>query len=433
MPATQTQATRLLELLPRLEHAVLEEKRPADQVFAEICRAHREWGARDRRLFGDALFACFRWRGWLMGQTPAAQLALAGWLDGLGQLALRQLAEQAGLNLPVATPDALEEKARALSALLRAEKTPEQLVPEWTLPLLVGDVHRHREAFQHRPPVWLRVTPEQVPAVLAFFNQKTPRTTVHQRVPGAVAVTPPADLQGLRAATGVAAIVQDLASQVVGLLCAPRPGEAWWDVCAGAGGKTLHLAAQMQNRGSILATDVRVGALRELEKRVAAAGVTIVRTRKEGRGAGDEGRVLKDEGRGGTGSGALATRHSSLVPFDGVLVDAPCSGIGTWNRNPDMRWRTAAADVAAKAAVQREVLARAARGVRPGGVLVYAVCTVTAAETMDVAGEFGRSHPDFAAEPVAHSLTGERQAGNFWIWPWAGPCDGMFCARWRRG
>jgi 16S rRNA (cytosine967-C5)-methyltransferase len=116
-----------------------------------------------------------------------------------------------------------------------------------------------------------------------------------------------------------------------------------------------------------------------------------------------------------------------------VLVDAPCSGIGTWNRNPDMRWRTAAADVAAKAAVQREVLARAARGVRPGGVLVYAVCTVTAAETTDVAGGFGRSHPDFAAEPVAHPLTGERQVGVFWIWPWDGPCDGMFCARWRRG
>lgn len=412
MPAAQTQALRLLELLPELERTVIAERRPADQFFAGCCRLHPEWGARDRRIFGDTLFACFRWRGWLEGLPPARALALAGWLEGLQHPALSELAAQAALQLPAIVPEKLEDKAHGLSALLGDEKHLSALLPGWTLPLLStsgATAQQQLEAFQRRPPVWLRVAPGQVPAVLAFFNGQGPRAAAHPRVPGAISVTPPANLQGLRAATGVAAVVQDLASQVVGLLCAPRPGEHWWDVCAGAGGKTLHLAAQMQNRGAILATDVRSGALRELGKRAAEAGITIVRTQPAG-----------------------AAQSNARETFTGVLVDAPCSGIGTWNRNPDMRWRTDAAEVAAKAVLQAEILERASRGVRPRGVLVYAVCTVTTLETTGVADAFTRAHPEFQPDAAAHPLTGARAPGSYWIWPWDGPCDGMFCARWRR-
>ncbi len=466
MPPAQTQATRLIELLAMLEHAVSAERRPADQVFAGCCRAHHEWGSRDRRIFGDVLFAYFRWRGWLAGLPPARALALAGWLDGLAHPALVELATQAELKLPTVTPETLDGKARELSALLGDEKKLSALLPDWTLPLLessAGGAQQHLEAFQRRPPVWLRVAPEQVAAVLAFFNTPNPRAAAHPHIPGALCVKPPANLQGLRAATGVAAIVQDLASQVIGLLCAPQPGERWWDVCAGAGGKTLYLAALMQNRGALLATDVRAGALRELEKRAAAAGVTMVRTRRigdEGRGIydlrfmiddlkkhdterADVGRPFAEQGAHvGFGAQDLpsrrderSTRDSGLATrdiFDGVLVDAPCSGIGTWNRNPDMRWRTDVTDVAAKAALQAEILERASHSVRPGGALVFAVCTVTAAETSVVTEKFSRAHPEFIAESVPHPLTGEKLPGTFFIWPWQGPCDGMFAARWRR-
>jgi len=208
MPAAQTQALRLVELLPELERVVVVERRPADQFFAACCRMHHEWGSRDRRLFGDALFAYFRWRGWLAGLPPARALALAGWLDGLQHPALRELAAQAGLTLPAATPDTLAGKAQALSGLLGTTKDIAALLPDWTRPLLAttdASVQQYLEAFQRRPPVWLRVAPEQVPAVLEFFNQPGPRATAHPRVPGAVAVTPPANLQGLRAATAVAA------------------------------------------------------------------------------------------------------------------------------------------------------------------------------------------------------------------------------------
>ena len=236
MPAEQTQATRLLELLPELDRAVCMERRPADQEFARLCRAHHEWGARDRRFFGNAVFAFFRWRGWLaelLPARPAAALALSGWLDGLAHPALRRLATQAGLSLNVVTPDRLTEKARTLSALLGREKKVEQLIPDWTPPLLaVPDdadrnlaLARHLEAMQHRPPVWLRVAPEHTAIVLEFFNREQRRAVADHRIAGAIAVTPPANLTGLYAAINLAVIVQDLAAQCVGLLCAPQAGE----------------------------------------------------------------------------------------------------------------------------------------------------------------------------------------------------------------
>ena len=412
MPAEQTQAACLLTLLPELDRAVCAERRPADQEFAQLCRAHREWGSRDRRIFGDVLFAWFRWRGWLaelLPARPAAALALAGWLDGLLHPALRRLAAQANLELSSAVPESIVEKARTLSALLGVGKKMEQLVPNWTPALLVTtpdiSLEKHLAAVQRRPPVWLRIAPAEVAAVLEFFGD---RVAEHPPITGAMAIQPPANLPGLRTATGIAAIVQDLASQCVGVICAPHPGERWWDACAGAGGKTLHLAAQMNNTGSILATDIRPAALRELERRVAETGTKIIRTQR-----------------------------IEFVPageiFDGVLVDAPCSGIGTGNRNPDMRWRTTAADVVARAATQRQLLTQVATHVRPGGVLVYAVCTITRTETLDVLSDFLAAHAEFQSERFAHPLTGAPVAdGMAWVWPWDGPCDGMFIARLRR-
>jgi 16S rRNA (cytosine967-C5)-methyltransferase len=434
MPAEQTQAARLLQLLPELERAVCVERRPADQSFAQLCRVHREWGARDRRFFGDVLFGWFRWRGWLaelLPAQPAAALALVGWLEGLEHPALRLLAAQAVLKLPTKSgtgfqpvgqrpntgqrpvpptaPANIAAQAHALSGLLGIDRQPEQLVPAWTPMVLAAapgaGLPQYLAAMQRRPPVWLRVAPGRVAAVLNFFG---PRATPHARVAGAIAVTPPANLPGLRAATGIAAIVQDLAAQCVGLLCAPRPGERWWDVCAGAGGKSLHLAALMNNTGSILATDVRPAALHELERRAAEAGATIIQTRR-------------------------MNVASTDAQFDGVLVDAPCSGLGTWNRNPDMRWRTPATDIATRAATGRELLARVAPHVRPGGALVYAVCTITRAETLDVLADFLRAHPEFQPEACTHPLTGATcDDGIVWVWPWDGPCDGMFIARLRR-
>ena len=277
----------------------------------------------------------------------------------------------------------------------------EKLVPEWLRGELFepdANFARFVDAIQRRPPTWLRVQADKLDVVAPLLGTAGP--AVGQALPFIGAV----NLDLVRNEAGNCFEVQDLASQCVGLVCAPKAGESWWDVCAGAGGKSLHLASLMGPTGRIIATDIRANALRELQRRANAAGIHTI-----------------------TVAAPLDTRHSTL--FDGVLVDAPCSGIGTWSRNPDMRWRTAATVVAEKAKIQADLLARAADAVKPGGTLVYAVCTVTRAETVDVVGTFLKTREDFVRQPVPHPLSGAETNGDVWIWPWDGPCDGMYIAR----
>ena len=429
LTAVEKQMELVVPLVRRLDGLVRDERRPADAELAQIWRAHREWGARDRRFFGDAVFAFFRWRGWLADLLPErwpTAVAAACWLDALPHPAALGLRTQAGLTAPLAVrlpavrpsnPSAasLSDKARELAAMLKVQppRAPAQLVPAWVPELLVqpdglspsAALTQYLESFQSRPPLWLRMAPQAVPAALAFFNQPTPRAAAHPVLTDAVRVAGAVDLNGLRKAVGAVFEAQDLSAQCVGRVCAPQPGARWWDACAGAGGKALHLAALMHNRGTILATDVRAAALGELRRRAAAAGATIIRTRR-----------------------SEPTREN----FDGVLVDAPCSGLGTWNRNPDMRWRTTAAAIAACATTQRQLLAQAAARVQPAGVLVYAVCTVTRAETTDMVHDFLGRHPDYQPDRFPHPLTGREVCGAAWVWLWDGPCGGMFIARMRR-
>jgi 16S rRNA (cytosine967-C5)-methyltransferase len=219
--------------------------------------------------------------------------------------------------------------------------------------------------------------------------------------------------------------IQDLASQLAGHACAPQPGEIWWDACAGEGGKTLHLSDLMQNKGLIWATDRSARRLRQLRDRAARAGMFNYRTADW------------------DGDARLPTR----TKFNGILVDAPCSGVGTWQRNPHARWTTTPADVRELAGVQTRLLAHAAPALKPGGRLVYAVCTLTRSETVAVADAFTAAHPDFAPSPVfapppsAHGAQPAPRAtptsdlclsSSVLLWPHEIDANGMFLAAWTR-
>jgi len=114
------------------------------------------------------------------------------------------------------------------------------------------------------------------------------------------------------------------------------------------------------------------------------------------------------------------------------MVDAPCSGWGTWSRNPDARWRSSRRDVAQCATRQLKILNNVKWCVKPGGVLIYAVCSITCPETEEVVMNFLDQQEDFKLEPFTHPLTGEQTNGQLQIWPWESPGDGMFIARLRR-
>jgi 16S rRNA (cytosine967-C5)-methyltransferase len=206
--------------------------------------------------------------------------------------------------------------------------------------------------------------------------------------------------------------IQDIASQAVGWLCDPKPGETWWDACAGEGGKLLHLSDLMQNKGLIWASDRAAWRLQKLKRRTARAKAFNYRAE------------LWD------GGAKLPTK----TKFDGVLVDAPCSGVGTWQRNPHARWTTDVKDVLELGEVQKRLLANVAGSVKPGGKLIYSVCTLTRKETTEVVEDFNGRHTEFEpmilpVEKVSRTLT---SAATVTIWPQDLGGNGMFVAAWRR-
>ncbi|MHB8828408.1 MAG: 16S rRNA (cytosine(967)-C(5))-methyltransferase RsmB [Syntrophales bacterium] len=168
--------------------------------------------------------------------------------------------------------------------------------------------------------------------------------------------------------------VQDEASQLISHLLAPQPGERALDFCAGAGGKTLHIAALMQNSGEITAVDKNRAKLDQLVAEAKRLGVTIVRSVQ--------------------GDGAKRNAAIGKI-FDRVLVDAPCSGLGTLRRNPEIRWRLALNDISALQQKQADLLRNAAECVRPGGHLAYCVCTTTPEETTEIVANFLKSDNRF--------------------------------------
>ena len=215
--------------------------------------------------------------------------------------------------------------------------------------------------------------------------------------------------------------VQDEGSQLLALLTDAKRGEMVVDFCAGAGGKTLALGAAMRNTGRLYAFDVAGHRLEALKPRLARSGlsnvypVQIAHERDE--------RIKRLAGK-----------------IDRVLVDAPCSGLGTLRRNPDLKWRQSPQAVQELNAKQIAILSGAARLLKPGGQLVYATCSLLASENEAVCSAFAAGHPTFApidAEallvelkvPVGGDLT---QAGNLRLWPHLHATDGFFAATWTK-
>jgi len=204
--------------------------------------------------------------------------------------------------------------------------------------------------------------------------------------------------------------VQDGGSQLACEAVAARAGETVIDLCAGAGGKTLALAAAMANAGTLIASDTDRGRLSRLGPRAERAGALVAET------------VLLDPGRE---LDALAKWRQSA---DAVLVDAPCSGTGTWRRNPEARWRLAPSDLERFAKIQTRLLEIADQLVRPGGRLIYVVCSLLDAEGPDQIGAFLAAHPEWHADPPALPLGRPRGTGMR-LTPFHDGTDGFFIAR----
>ncbi len=260
--------------------------------------------------------------------------------------------------------------------------------------------------FQHEPRLWLRARPGQGQVLAAKLKD----AVLHESVPDALWYQGRQDLFRTSPFHEGKFEVQDLSSQVVGHICAPTPGSTWWDVCAGEGGKTLHLCDLMQNKGTVWASDPAEWRLTNLKRRAARAKLFNYRL--------------------------APWAHKDHLPtktkFDGVLVDAPCSGTGTWGRNPQARWTTTLQDVQELAEIQLSILNKVAGSVKSGGNLVYAVCTLARPETLGVAEAFTKAHPEFEPMEIANPAKPEQRGTRFELLPQEMGANGMFVAAWRR-
>jgi 16S rRNA (cytosine967-C5)-methyltransferase len=377
--------------------AVLRFDRPADAVLSAFFRAHPALGAHDRGFVADSVYAMLR-------RKRLLEFALAE--IGVDQpdprgLALAALGRVCGLNLrEVAAGVAHDELAR-LEALKGAARGPLPLaiecdLPDWVvdrvLPVL-GETSLLglARALAQPAPLDLRVNlvaanRDAVAAALAADGieaRPTPYSPVGLRVAGKPA------LNRHRLFTSGAIEVQDEGSQLLCHLLGPRRGEMVVDFCAGAGGKSLALGALMRSTGRVYAFDVSDSRLAKLGPRLARSGLSNVHPQRIA--SERDPRVKRLSGK-----------------IDRVLVDAPCTGLGTLRRNPDLKWRQTEQSVAELAAKQASIVGAAAELVKRGGRLLYATCSILPEENERVVQSFLSAHADFTLVPPAAALAAAR-------------------------
>jgi 16S rRNA (cytosine967-C5)-methyltransferase len=230
----------------------------------------------------------------------------------------------------------------------------------------------HLDAINSRANVWVRIQCTDRNLVLDEFRGQNWMFTVSPDFPDALRLPPNAEVANSDAYRRGFVEIQDLGSQMVLALAPIPPGGRWFDACAGAGGKTLQLARLLGLSGHVDATDIRVEILDELDDRAKRARLTNISIVREAAG-----------------------------PYDGVLVDAPCSGSGTWRRQPHLKWYVKPETIAAFTKTQLEILTANAPRVKPGGLLIYATCSMSHHENHDVVAAFLVAHPDYQPEAPA--------------------------------
>lgn len=357
----------------------------------KLLRADRRLGSRDRRLYRELCYTALRYLPWiepLLDAQPAEAVRRLAWLAAPTAAVRPFRDERAGGSPPC--PDGadakaalLGESADALSPGWLASECPEALKP----PL--------RDVLLTRAPLWVRLLGPDGTEALAEFSALGWEWSGSPGVAGAVRLPTDADVARTKAYQAGRVEIQDAGSQRILASAGIAPGGHWLDACAGAGGKTLQLAAILGAGGRVTARDPRTEALAELRERVArsrpAAAVS-------------------------TGPAA-----DPVGGYDGVLVDAPCTGSGTWRRSPHLRWTTRPERIGDAAALQLRLLRENTARVRPGGLLLYATCSLCRSENEAVVAKLLETERNL--EPV---LPGER------LRPDAHDGDGFFLARFRR-
>lgn len=433
-----TPAARIQSVIEIMEHVQsiwrADKRAPVDGLLADYFRARRFIGSKDRGAISELVYFVLRFGGslqWhiescdrsttprrvvmvaLLFHEPAMNVAQIAQIFTGAQYAPAVLAEQERTMLE-----------RCAKRDFRGPEMPEDArlnYPEWMEGRLKDafgdDLAVAMEALNMQAPIDLRVNSlkckDQSDLILALdrdghFGLPTPISPIGVRLKKRL---PAFNTQAFKDGKFE---MQDEGSQIAALLVKAKPGQKVIDFCAGAGGKTLAIAATMQNKGRILAWDISANRLAQMGKRLARAGASNVQTH-----------VLRDE------KDPFLKRHFDSA--DWVLIDAPCSGSGTWRRNPDLKWRFSLEDLQEIKAIQGRILQSAARLVKPGGRLVYVTCSVFPDENFWQVNQFLGGNPNFRVEAPdklwnKHLLARDGVGASLVLSPHKDGTDGFFAA-----
>jgi 16S rRNA (cytosine967-C5)-methyltransferase len=396
---------------------VLPARAPADTQLRQFFRDNPNLGGRDRALVADTVYAALRRRRLLEHVTPHASPR---------EMALATLVKLQGIGL-TQIETVLDRGEREWLAELRAldlDTLPFEIradLPDWVIERLRrtmddASLLALARGLQQAAPLDLRVNALKAPrqAVLDRLEYDRIAAEPTRLSPAGVRLKEKPALNKHPMFLDGAVEVQDEGSQILGMLVEPRRGEMVVDFCAGAGGKTLQMGAAMNSTGRLYAFDVSDKRLANLAPRLKRSGLSNVFPQRIANE--NDAKVKRLRGK-----------------IDRVLVDAPCTGLGTLRRNPDLKVRQDAEGLKELNAKQRSILAAAAALVKPGGRLVYGTCSLLAEENEDIVTEFLSAHPDFKLVPVAEILKrqGVRlEAGGDYLrlFPHIHDTDGFFAA-----
>ncbi|HEU0118162.1 MAG TPA: RsmB/NOP family class I SAM-dependent RNA methyltransferase [Alphaproteobacteria bacterium] len=391
-PSARLQAT--LELLTEIDSVL----RPADALVSAYFRARRYIGSKDRAAVSTMTYDILRHRArldwWLKKADglPTARSWLLAYLALVNEMRLKDIGEM--FSGGKYAPEKLEEFERVILRQLETHTIehpdmPEEVkteCPDWAaIPLkerFGKNFSKEMRALLKAAPLDLRVNPLKTTrdAILDELKTLAIKAEACTLSEFGIRVFERPSLNALPMLKNGSVEIQDEGSQLVALLVDAKPGQRVVDFCAGAGGKTLAIAAQMKNKGKIIACDVLAKRLERSTERFRRAGLHNI-----------EVKPLKSE------RDPWVKKHKG--DFDRVLVDAPCSGTGTWRRNPDGRWRSLGPGLEKLLPLQAEILDSAARLVKSGGRLIYATCSMLPEENEKQVEAFLASHPDFKLVP----------------------------------
>jgi 16S rRNA (cytosine967-C5)-methyltransferase len=411
-------------------HEVDNVARPADAVVSAWFRARRYIQDQDRGEISDLLYSLLQHHarlGWWLarhGRQNTTRNRLLAWLALNGGRTPDQV--HGFFNGGKFAPAVLTDQERVLLVKLQGgtmdhPAMPEEILgecPSWAVASLrrrFGDSFpREMAALLTAAPLDLRVNPLKATreVMLRALRGLGLQAEASRMAPYGIRVNKRPSLSSLPMLKSGEVEIQDEGSQLVAMLVDARPGERVVDFCAGAGGKTMAIAVQMLNKGRIIACDVSANRLKRSAERFRNAELHNIETR-----------LLTSE------RDRWVKRHKG--DFDRVLVDAPCSGTGTWRRNPDARWRALGEGLDHLLPLQAGILASAARLVKPGGRLVYATCSMLPEENEEQVAVFLAAHPAFhvvTLREAAPELTDSAHQDHLSLTPARHGTDGFFAA-----